>query len=215
MSARTNPSSDKKIITLAMTGGSGAAYGFRLLECLLSAGCQVDFLISDAARQVVQMELQIDLPVKIDQLQKFLEKKFKPQSGQLTAYDKMDWLSPVASGTSRNRQMVICPASGGSISAIAHGASKNLIERAADVAIKEKYPLIVVPREMPLSAIHLENLLSLARLGVTVMPASPGFYHEPRSINDLVDFVVGRILQHLGLDQRLVPPWGESSGTEP
>ena len=204
--------SSKKIITLAMTGGSGAPYAFRLLECLLAAGCHVDFLISDAARQVVQMELGIDLPVDINELQTFLEKHFETSAKQLKAYDKMDWLSPVASGTSRNRQMVICPASGGTISAIAHGASKNLIERAADVALKEKYPLIIVPRETPLSAIHLENLLKLAQLGVTVMPASPGFYYNPKSINDLVDFMVGRILQHLGIDQSLVPCWGEQRG---
>lgn len=198
-----------KVITLAMTGGSGAGYGFRLLECLLSANCHVDFLISDAARQVVQMELGLDLPLDAKPLQDFLQQRFKSSSGQLNVYGKMDWLSPVASGTSRNRQMVICPASGGTISAIAHGASKNLIERAADVAIKERYPLIIVPREMPLSAIHLENLLKLARLGVTVMPASPGFYYQPKEISDLVDFVVGRILSHLGIEQALVPAWGE------
>lgn len=198
------------VITLAMTGGSGAAYAFRLLECLLAANCHVDFLISDAARQVVQMELGITLPIDIKELQIFLEQKFKSGKDQLKAYDKMDWLSPVASGTSRNRQMVICPASGGTISAIAQGASKNLIERAADVALKEKYPLIIVPRETPLSAIHLENMLKLARLGVTVMPAAPGFYYQPQSIEDLVDFMVGRILQHLGVDQTLVPGWGET-----
>jgi 4-hydroxy-3-polyprenylbenzoate decarboxylase len=201
---------NKKIITLAMTGGSGAAYGFRLLECLLAAQCQVDFLISDAARQVVQMELEIDLPQDIEELSMFLQEKFNTTSEQLHVWDKMNWLSPVASGTSCSRQMVICPASGGTISAIAHGASQNLIERAADVALKEKFPLIIVPREMPLSAIHLENLLKLAQLGVTVMPASPGFYYNPKSIDDLVDFVVGRILQHLGIDQKLVPGWGES-----
>lgn len=198
-----------KLITLAMTGGSGAAYAFRLLECLLAAGCRVDFLISDAARQVVDMELSLDLPSPAEELQQFLQRKFTPPAGRLKVYDKMDWLSPVASGTSRHRQMVICPASGGTISAIAHGASKNLIERAADVAIKENYPLIIVPREMPLSAIHLENLLKLARLGVTVMPASPGFYYQPQSVHDLVDFVVGRILAHLGIEQALVPGWGE------
>jgi 4-hydroxy-3-polyprenylbenzoate decarboxylase len=200
---------NRKIITLAITGGSGAPYAFRLLECLLAADCQVDFLISDAARQVVQMELGIDLPLPVNELQNYLNNKFKPQENQLNAYDKMDWLSPVASGTSRHRQMVICPASGGTISAIAHGASKNLIERAADVALKEKYPLIIVPRETPLSAIHLENLLKLAQLGVTIMPACPGFYYNPKSINDLVDFMVGRILQHLGISQTLVPGWGE------
>lgn len=197
------------IITLAMTGGSGAAYGFRLLDCLLKAGREVDFLISDAARQVVQMELGLVLAADVKTLQSELNQRFKPHTGTLRVYDKMDWLAPPASGSSRKRQMVICPASGGTISAIAHGASKNLIERAADVAIKEKYPLIIVPRETPLSAIHLENLLRLAQLGATIMPASPGFYYNPKSIDDLVDFMVGRILQHLGVDQELVPGWGE------
>lgn len=199
-----------RIITLAMTGGSGAAYGFRLLDCLLKAGCDVDFLISDAARQVVQMEMGLTLATDVTALRQQLDDRSKPHSGRLRVFDKMDWLAPPASGSSRNRQMVICPASGGTISAIAHGASKNLIERAADVAIKEKYPLIIVPRETPLSAIHLENLLKLAQLGVTIMPASPGFYYQPRSIDDLVDFMVGRILQHLGIEQRLVPGWGET-----
>ena len=204
-----NTSSNQKIITLAITGGSGAPYSFRLLACLLAANCQVDLLISDAGRQVIQMELGINLPEDHKLIQKILDEHFEPNKNQLTVFGKMDWLSPVASGTSRNRQMVICPASGGTISAIAHGASKNLIERAADVAIKEKYPLIIVPREMPSSAIHLENQLKLAQLGVTIMSASPGFYYQPKTIDDLVDFVVARILQHLNIEQNLINGWGE------
>jgi 4-hydroxy-3-polyprenylbenzoate decarboxylase len=196
-------------ITLAMTGGSGAPYTFRLAQCLLDAGCEVDFLISDAGREVVRLEMNMEMPAGLEELLPWLREKLGTDKGELRVWGKLDWLSPVASGTSRNRQMVICPASGGTISAIAHGASNNLIERAADVAIKEKYPLIVLPREMPLSAIHLENLLKLAQLGVTVMPASPGFYQQPESINDLVDFVVARILHHLGIEQSLLPPWGE------
>jgi 4-hydroxy-3-polyprenylbenzoate decarboxylase len=179
------------------------------MQCLLAAGCKVDFLISDAAHQVVELEMKQTLPRDVKQLQDLLNKRYNAADGLLTVYGKMDWLSPVASGTSRNRKMVICPASGGCISAVATGASNNLIERAADVAIKEKYPLIIVPREAPLSAIHLENLLKLAQLGVTVMPACPGFYYEPKTVEDLVDFMVGRILDHLGVGQELVPPWGE------
>ena len=169
----------------------------------------MDFLISDAAREVVAIEMGMDLPLENDALATFLRDKYPGGDGVLRVYGKLDWLSPVASGTSRNRQMVVCPASGGTISAIATGASNNLITRAADVAIKEGYPLIIVPRETPLSAIHLENLLKLARLGVTVMPASPGFYQDPKSIEDLVDFMVGRLLQHLGVEQDLLPAWGE------
>jgi 4-hydroxy-3-polyprenylbenzoate decarboxylase len=107
--------------------------------------------------------------------------------------------------------MVICPASGGTISAIALGASNNLIERAADVAIKEKYQLIVVPRETPLSEIHLENMLKLARLGATILPAMPGFYHDPETINDLIDFIVARVLDHLDISQDIVPRWGDET----
>lgn len=205
------------LITLAATGGSGAAYTLRLLECLLQAGCQVDFLVSNAGRQVIQLEENLNLPEETDVIHRLLmqrlasnEQNANIQPEQLNIYGNMDWMAPVASGTARHRQMVICPASGGCTSAIAHGASDNLIERAADVAIKEKYPLIIVPRETPLSAIHLENMLKLAHLGVTVMPACPGFYYQPKSVSDLVDFMVGRILHHLGIDQDLLPGWGEN-----
>ena len=198
-------------ITLAMTGASGAAYGLRLLECLLQARRRVYFLISDAARTVVKMELGVELPAGEEALQVFLAQRFKASPGQLRVFGNMDWLAPPASGTGGKIPMVICPASGGVISAIATGASTNLIQRAADVAIKEKRPLIVVPREMPASAIHLENQLTLARLGATVMPASPGFYQNPRSLDDIVDFVVARILDQLDVSHTLLPQWGQSS----
>jgi len=204
-------SDQTKLITLAVTGGSGAPYTLRLLECLLLAGCQVDFLISSAGRQVFKLEMGMDFPEDPAEIHDLLSKRFNPKPEQLKVYGTMDWLAPVASGTARHRQMVICPASGGCIAAIAHGMSDNLIERAADVAIKEKYPLIIVPRETPLSAIHLENMLKLAQLGVTIMPASPGFYYNPTQVSDLVDFMVGRILHHLGIEQSLLPGWGEPS----
>ncbi|WP_438958290.1 flavin prenyltransferase UbiX [Porticoccus sp.] len=194
-------------ITLAMTGASGAQYGLRLLECLVQANCQIQFLISEAARVVVETETELTLPGD-EALEDFLTLNFDAEPDQILVNTSRDWFSPVASGSAAPRSMVICPASGGTISAIACGASNNLIERAADVVIKEKQQLIVVPRETPLSELHLENLLKLARLGVTVMPAMPGFYQNPKTIDDLVDFLVARLLDHLGIEQSLLPRWG-------
>jgi flavin prenyltransferase len=198
----------EKTITLAMTGASGAQYGLRLLECLLQVQCRVYVMISSAARVVVETETDVELPPEED-LEDFLTDYFDAQPGQVCVFTKEDWFAPVASGSASPTSMVICPASGGCISAIAHGASNNLIERAADVAIKEKRQLIVVPRETPVSVIHLENQLKLARLGVTVMPASPGYYQNPETVDDIVDFMVARILDQLGIDQGLLPRWGE------
>ncbi len=195
-------------VTLAMTGASGAAYGIRLLECLIHAKQRVYFIISDAARTVALMEMGMELPSSPEELQSLLAQRCNAESGQLSVFGLHDWLAPPASGTGGKIPMIVCPASGGLISAIACGASTNLIQRAADVAIKEKRPLIIVPREMPASAIHLENQLKLARLGATIMPASPGFYQNPRSVDDLVDFVVARILDQLDIPQALLPRWG-------
>lgn len=196
-----------RTITLAMTGASGAQYGLRLLDCLVQANCQVQFLISDAARVVVETETELELP-NDDNLEDFLTLNFDAEPGQIVVNSSRDWFSSVASGSASPSSMVICPASGGTLSAIACGASNNLIERAADVAIKEKRQLIVVPRETPLSEIHLENMLKLSRLGVTILPAMPGFYQNPETIEDLVDFVVARLLDHLGIEQNLLPRWG-------
>ncbi|MFT7267412.1 MAG: 4-hydroxy-3-polyprenylbenzoate decarboxylase [Porticoccus sp.] len=198
----------KRSVTLAMTGASGAQYGFRLLECLVQAECRVQFLMSDAARVVVETETDLDLPVDSN-LEEFLALNFDAEPEQIIVSTTKDWFSSVASGSSAPESMVICPASGGTLSAIASGASNNLIERAADVVIKEKCQLIVVPRETPLSEIHLENMLKLARLGVTILPAMPGFYQNPKTINDLTDFVVARILDHLDIKQDIIPRWGD------
>lgn len=200
---------DKKTITLAMTGASGAAYGLRLLECLLAANYHVYFMMSDAARTVALMEMGLTLPAEPADLETALQQRYKIKAGRLQVFALQDWLAPPASGTGGKIPMIVCPASGGLVSAIACGASTNLIQRAADVAIKEKRPLIIVPREMPSSAIHLENQLKLARLGATIMPASPGFYQNPRSIDDLVDFVVARILDQLEIEHSLLPRWGQ------
>ncbi|MCM2678742.1 flavin prenyltransferase UbiX [Echinimonas agarilytica] len=201
-------SSFKSPITLAFTGASGAPYGLRLLECLVAANHQVFVLVSGAARVVLDTESQFKLPSSPDRATSMLVDYFKAKEGQIQVFGKEQWFSPVASGSAAPKQMVVCPCSTGSLAAIALGSSDNLIERAADVVIKERGQLILVPRETPFSPIHLEHMLSLAKLGVTIMPAAPGFYQNPKSIDDLVDFIVARILDHLGLDQTLMPRWG-------
>lgn len=195
-------------ITLALTGASGAPYALRLLECLVQADYQVFVLASSAARVVLKTEQGIDWPASPQTLSQQLCADYGAREGQIVACGKEEWFSPVASGSAAPKQMVICPCSMGAVSAIAHGASDNLIERAADVVIKERGQLILVPRESPFSPIHLENMLSLSRIGVTIMPAAPGFYHQPQSVDDLVDFMVARILDHLGVEHQLMQRWG-------
>lgn len=197
-----------KSITLAITGASGAPYALRLIEQLVSANYHVFLLISSAAKVVFAAEENIKLPNHKDALSEFLSERFNAQEGQITVCGKEEWFSPVASGSAAPKQMIVCPCSTGTLSSLAIGACDNLIERAADVVMKEKGQLILVPREMPLSSIHLENMLKLSNMGVTIMPASPGFYHNPESISDLVDFVVARILDHVGIDQTLMARWG-------
>ncbi len=199
----------RNVIALAMTGASGAAYGLRLLQCLLQADRQVYLMVSAPGQVVISMETDLKLSGRPGEMQEALSAHFAAKSGQLRVFGKDQWTAPVASGTSAPQAMVVCPCTSGTLSAIAHGASNNLLERAADVMIKEQRKLILVPREMPLSVIHLENMLSLARLGVTIMPANPGFYYRPQRVEDLVDFVVARILDHLNIEHTLIPRWGE------
>jgi len=191
-----------------MTGASGAQYGLRLLQCLLASRVRVWLLLSDAARIVIDTETDVTLPQEEDRIEAFLGELYGAEEGQLTLFGKRDWFSPVASGTGAANSLVICPASGGTLSAVACGASNNLIERAADVALKERRQLILVPREAPYSEIHLENMLKLTRMGAVILPASPGFYQRPQTVEDLVDFVVARILSQLNIEQSLLPPWG-------
>jgi 4-hydroxy-3-polyprenylbenzoate decarboxylase len=200
--------SQKKAITLAMTGASGAPYGLRLLECLLAAEYHVYFLISSAARVVMATEHDLKLPSGPDAMKTALVEHLKCNADNLTVCGKEDWFSPVASGSAAPKKMVVCPCSAGSVASIAHGISDNLIERAADVVLKERGQLIMVVRETPFSTLHLENMLKLSQMGATIMPAAPGFYHQPNSIEDLIDFMVARILDHLGVEQGLVPRWG-------
>lgn len=200
-------------ITLAITGASGAPYALRLLECLVAQKQQVMVLISSAAKVVFATEENIQIPSGTERAAEFLRTRLQQQGvevaeEQIQVFGKQEWFSPVASGSAAPKRMVICPCSTGTLSAVATGASDNLIERAADVVLKERGQLILVPREMPLHAIHLEHMLKLAQMGATIMPASPGFYHQPQSIDDLINFVVARILDHLGLDQSLIGRWG-------
>lgn len=195
-------------ITLAITGASGSGYALRLLECLIAADVQVYLLCSSAARVVLDTEVGFKLPASPEAATKLLTEKFTAKVGQISVFGKEQWFSPVASGSAAPKKMVVCPCSTGTLAAISQGMSDNLIERAADVVIKERGQLIMVPRETPFSAIHLQNMLTLAQMGVTIMPAAPGFYHQPTSINDLVDFMVGRLLDHLSIDQSIMPRWG-------
>jgi 4-hydroxy-3-polyprenylbenzoate decarboxylase len=197
-----------KAITLAITGASGAPYTLSLMKQLVLAGCEVHILMSSAARVVFATEEDLKVPAKPESATAYFTKLTQAKPNQLKVYGKEEWFSIVASGSSAPKQMVVCPCSTGSLSAIAMGACDNLIERGADVVIKERGQLILVPREMPFSSIHLENMLKLSNMGVTIMPAAPGFYHNPKTIQDLVDFVVARILNHLDIPQTLVEPWG-------
>ncbi len=198
----------KEKITVAITGASGSAYALRLIECLVAANFQIYVLCSSAARIVFDTEVGLKLPASPDAATKFLSEKFKAKASQITVFGKEQWFSPVASGSAAPKKMVVCPCSTGTLAAISQGMSDNLIERAADVVIKERGQLIMVVRETPFSTIHLQNMLTLSQMGVTVMPAAPGFYHQPTSINDLIDFMVGRMLDHLGIEQSIMPRWG-------
>ncbi|MGB2426279.1 MAG: flavin prenyltransferase UbiX [Alteromonas sp.] len=197
-----------KQISLAITGASGAPYALRLLAQLVAADYQVFLMISSAAKVVFATEEGLQIPSGKELAANWFRKHFNAKQEQIVLCGKEDWFSPVASGSSAPEQMIICPCSTGTLSAVARGACDNLIERAADVTIKERGQLILVPREVPLSTIHLENMLTLSKMGVTIMPAAPGFYHKPERIDDLVDFVVARILDHLGIEQALVSRWG-------
>jgi 4-hydroxy-3-polyprenylbenzoate decarboxylase len=196
-------------VTLALTGASGMAYGLRLLECLLAADCRVYLLYSRAAQVVAREETDIELASDPGAAQAALCRHYGAKEGALRVFGHEDWFAPVASGSHSAGAMVICPCTMGTLAAVANGLSDNLIERAADVMLKEKRPLLLVPRETPLSAIHLENMARLARLGVVILPACPGFYHRPRTPADLVDFIVARLLDQLGVEHRLLARWGE------
>jgi len=196
-------------VALAVTGASGLQYGIRLLEMLLRAEVRVSLLFSRAAHAVAALETDWQLPARPDELAALFSEQFGASEGQLQAYSREDWTAPIASGSNPPDAMVVCPCTTGTLAAIASGVSDNLIERAADVVLKERRLLILVPRETPYSAIHLEHMLKLARLGVVILPPNPGFYHRPRSAEDMVDFVVARLLDQLAVPHALMRRWGE------
>ena len=194
---------------LAVTGASGAAYALRLLEVLIGQQQRVDLMISSPGQIVISMETELKLPGRPAEIQRVLAERFSANEGQLRVFGREEWTAPLASGSSAPRAMVVCPCTTGTLAAIAAGSSNNLIERAADVVIKEGRKLVLVPRETPFSAIHLENMLKLARLGVVILPPNPGFYQQPASGEDLVDFVVARILDQLAVENDLSARWGD------
>lgn len=199
----------KPPVTVALTGASGAQYALRLIDVLVAAGHEVWVMVSKAAHMVIATETDVTLPAAPAKLEQALIVRSGAKAGQIRCFGREDWMAPVASGSGAPSAMVICPCSTGTLSAVATGASNNLIERAADVAIKERRTLVMVPRESPFSPIHLEHMLTLSRLGVVILPAAPGFYHRPASIDDLIDFIVARILNQLGIEHALMPRWGE------
>jgi len=194
-------------IVFAITGASGAPYAIRLLEQLLTAKRQVQLVISTHGLRLLETESGVGSEAELRE-----RVGASKWNEHVTVFDDADRGAPPASGSALNAGMVICPCSMGTLSAISIGASRSLVERAADVALKERRPLVLVPRESPLSAIHLENMLRVTRAGAVVLPAAPGFYHRPSSIDDLIDFVVARVLDHLGIEHKLMRRWG---GDEP
>lgn len=198
-------------VVLALTGASGLPYALRLLECLVRADCRVAVIASKAAHAVAALELDWALPARPEALARELSTRYDAAPGQITAYGREDWTAPFASGSSPPEAMVICPCTTGTLAAVATGLSDSLIERAADVAIKERRPLVVVPREAPLSAIHLAHMTRLAELGVVILPPAPAFYHRPQTIMDLVDFTVARILDQIEVPHALMARWGQAA----
>ena len=191
-----------------MTGASGIQYALRLIECLVQANCEVYVLMSKPARIVMGMDTDLNVPSRTAQVQSQFSEAYGAREGQLKAFGQEEWTAPVASGSGAPDAMVICPCTTGTLASVAAGTCNSLLERAADVVIKEGRKLIVMPREMPFSLIHLENMTRLAKAGVVIMPPNPAFYNLPETVDDLVDFVVARVLDQLDVKQALMPRWG-------
>jgi len=195
-------------VIIAMTGASGAAYTLRLLECCLQAKIQIQFIASQPGQVVLGMETDLKLTGSPQKMRQQLADYFNSDPSLISVFAKDQWTAPVASGSSVADAMVVCPCTMGSLASIAAGTGENLIHRAADVVIKEQKKLILIPRETPFSSIHLENMLKLSNLGVVILPPNPGFYQGVTRVSDLVDFIVSRILDHLGIDNNISPRWG-------
>jgi 4-hydroxy-3-polyprenylbenzoate decarboxylase len=195
-------------IAIALTGASGMPYALRLIECLVRAERRLYLMYSQAAQVVMRMEAGEEMPGRAQDAQAWLTDRFQAGPGQIRVFGRQEWTAPVASGSNPPESLVVCPCTTGTLASIATGVCDDLIDRAADVMLKERRKLVLVVRETPFSAIHLEHMLNLARLGAVIMPANPGFYFGPRSVGDLVDFMVARILDHIGVEQTLTPRWG-------
>ena len=193
-------------VFLGITGASGAPYAARLLEALAAADCEVGVCVSGAGVEVLATELYGDASLPRDEV---LARLIEPAHGAARIYDPNDWKAPYASGSAKVDAYVVCPCSMGTLGTVASGAMQNVIHRAVSVALKEGRKLVLMPRETPLSEIHLTNMLTLRRAGAVMLFLAPGFYHGADSVDDLVDFVVGRCLDQLGLDHALVPRWGQ------
>lgn len=192
---------------VGITGASGAIYGMRLIEECLKAGHEIFLTITKSGRIVIKEELNLDLYLGVEMIEEKLLNYFKVSKEVFTYYDIDHISGAIASGSFRTDGMIIAPCSMSTVSAIAQGSSNNLLERAADVILKEGKPMILIPRETPLSAIHLENLLKLARLGVKIIPPMPSFYTQPKTIDDIVNNTVGRILDQLNIEHNLCKRW--------
>lgn len=205
---------DVSDLVLAITGASGSAYAARLLKVLVDAGRNVHLVVSPAGEQVIGHELGLKINsanFSIEQLLPDFDSSEVDMSGQVQIHGYRDFSAGIASGSFQTGGMVICPCSMGTLAAVSQGLSQNLIHRAADVHLKERRKLIVVPRETPLGSIQLSNMKTLADAGAIILPAMPGFYNQPTSIDDLVDFVVARICDQLGIPQALTKRWGDQS----
>lgn len=197
-----------RAIAVAMTGASGAAYTLRLLQSLVEADRQIYVMLSQASQVVLKMEADLDVPGRPAEASVFLRSHFGAREGQIEVFGRQQWLAPVASGSNPPEAMVVCPCTTGTLASIAQGACDDLIDRAADVVLKEGRKLILLVRETPFSAIHLENMLRLARAGAVIMPANPGFYHNPTTVQEIIDFMVARVLDHLDVPHDLMARWG-------
>ena len=197
-----------RTITLALTGASGMPFGLRVLECLVAARCHVYLLYSSAAQIVAKQECGLTIPAQPREAARLFAERYGAEEGQVEVFAREDWNAPIASGSSAADGMAICPCTVGTLGALAAGLADNLIHRAADVMLKERRKLVIVPRETPLSTIHLANMLALAQAGAVILPPCPGFYNDPKSVGDLVDFVVARVLDQLGVEHELQPRWG-------
>ena len=198
-------------VALAFTGASGLPFGLRLGEQLIAGGCRLWLMLSKPARLVYSCDCEDRLPSGTKETRQYFAERWSAPEGMLEVFGENQWTAPLASGSNPPDALVVCPCTSGTLAAIASGLADTLILRAADVVLKEHRKLILMPREMPFSVIHLENMLRLARAGAVIMPPVPAFYNRPKTIDEIVDFVVGRVLDHLGLPHELQRRWGDGN----